>query len=87
MAYTVEVAPAADRQIRKLDRETQRRVLTSLEKLGQEPRPQGSVKLQAVEDLYRVRVGDYRIIYEIFDRHLLVLVLKVGHRSEVYKGR
>ena len=87
MAYTVEVAPAADRQIRKLDRETQRRVLTSLEKLGHEPRPQGSVKLQSAEDLYRVRVGDYRIIYEISDRRLLVLVLKVGHRSEVYKER
>jgi len=45
------------------------------------------LKLQAPEDLSRVRVGGYRIIYEIFDRRLLVLVLKVGHRSEVYKRR
>ena len=87
MTYTVEVAPAADRQIRKLDRETQRRVLTALERLSEDPRPSGSVKLQTAEDLYRVRVGDYRVIYEISDRRLLVLVLKVGHRSEVYKGR
>ena len=86
MTYTVEVAPAADRQIRKLDRETQRRVLACLERLGEEPRSKDSVKLQAAEDLYRVRVGDYRIIYEISDRQLLVLVLKVGHRREIYRG-
>jgi mRNA interferase RelE/StbE len=85
--YTVEVAPAAGRQIRKLDREIQRRVLTCLEGLGADPRPPDSVKLHGPEDLYRVRVGDYRIIYEIFDRNLLVLVLKVGHRSQVYKRR
>jgi len=58
-----------------------------LEGLGTEPRSRDSSKLQAPEDLYRIRVGDYRIIYEIFDRRLLVLVLKVGHRSEVYKRR
>ncbi len=86
MSYSVEVTPAAERQIRKLDRETQRRVLTCLEKLGEEPRPRDCVKLQA-EDLYRVRAGDYRIIYEIEDRRLIVLVLKVGHRREVYKER
>ena len=86
MTYTVEVAPAAGRQIRKLDRETQRRVLACLEGLSEEPRSKDSVKLQAAEDLYRVRVGDYRIIYEISDRQLLVLVLKVGHRREIYRG-
>ena len=86
MTYTVEVTPAAGRQIRKLERETQRRVLACLEGLGEEPRSKDSVKLQAAEDLYRVRVGDYRIIYEISDRQLLVLVLKVGHRREIYRG-
>jgi mRNA interferase RelE/StbE len=86
LTYTVEVTPAAGRQIRKLDREAQRRVLACLERLGEEPRSQDSIKLQAAEDLYRIRVGDYRIIYEISDRQLLVLVLKVGHRREIYRG-
>ena len=87
MTYIVEVAPAAGRQIRKLDRETQRRIVARLAELEDEPRPQDVKKLQGEEDLYRVRVGDYRIVYQIVDRRLLVLVLKVGHRREIYRGR
>jgi mRNA interferase RelE/StbE len=86
VAYTVEVAPAAQRQIRKLDSETQRRVLKVLEQLGAEPRPHDSIKLQAAEDFYRVRIGDYRVIYEISDRRLVVLVLKVGNRRDIYRN-
>lgn len=86
-AYTVEVAPAANRQIRKLDRETQKRLLSVIETLQEQPRPREATKLQGGEGLYRVRSGDYRIIYLIEDRKLLVLVVKVGHRREVYKQR
>lgn len=86
-AYTVEVAPAANRQIRKLDRETQKRILSLLEKLQQQPRPREATKLQGEEGLYRIRSGDYRVIYLVEDRKLLVLVVKVGHRREVYKSR
>ena len=85
MAYTVEVAPAAGRQIRKLDREAQRRVLAALDKLRDEPRSHDAIKLQGNENLYRVRVGDYRIVYAIEDDRLVVLVVKVGHRRDIYK--
>ncbi|MEP0872105.1 type II toxin-antitoxin system RelE/ParE family toxin [Trichocoleus desertorum AS-A10] len=50
-----------------------------------EPRPTGVVKLEDSNSLYRVRLGDYRIIYEIQDTQLLVVVVKVGHRSDVYR--
>ena len=51
------------------------------------PRPSGCKKLSATENAYRIRVGDYRVLYEIQDRRLVVLVVRVAHRREVYRGR
>jgi mRNA interferase RelE/StbE len=87
LAYTVEVAPAARRQIRKLDRELQRRILLALEGLQDDPRSTSAIKLHGSDDLYRLRVGDYRIVYAIQDARLMVLVVKVGHRRDVYRDR
>jgi mRNA interferase RelE/StbE len=87
MAYGVELAPAAARQLRKLDRSTQSRVLSCLDDLQADPRPPGSMKLQGPEDLYRVRTGDMRIVYQILDDRLLVLVVKIGNRQDVYRKR
>ena len=56
-----------------------------MEGLATEPRPEGCTKLKARRDLYRVRVGDYRVIYEVRDEELLVVVVMVGHRREVYE--
>ncbi len=84
-AYSVELAPAAVRQLRKLDPRAQRRVQAAIELLADEPRPAGAVKLAGGEGEWRVRTGDYRIVYEIRDRVLLVLVLAVGHRREIYR--
>jgi mRNA interferase RelE/StbE len=82
--YRVEFAPLAQRQIRKLPRETQRRILECIEELASNPRPTGVEKLADKEQLYRVRVGDYRVIYQVRDRELLLLIVKVGHRREIY---
>lgn len=84
MAYTVRITPVARRQIKDLERTVQERIIKCLEKLGTNPRPQGVKKLSGAESLYRVRVGDYRIIYEIQDKALVVLVVKVAHRREAY---
>ena len=84
MRYRVEFAPPAQRQIRKLPRETQKRVLQRIADLGMDPRPVGVKKLVDEENLYRVRLGDYRIVYQIRDRELVVLIVKVGHRREIY---
>ena len=86
MTYRIVVTPAAARQLRKLDPHGRRRVQAAVELLGQEPRPSGAKKLVGGDREWRVRTGDYRIVYEIHDEVLLVLVLAVGHRRDIYRG-
>lgn len=87
MSYAVQISPAAERSIRKLEHQIQRRILKKIETLKFNPRPNGIEKLDGHEGepIYRVRVGDYRIIYEIHDQKLIVLVLNVGDRKDVYR--
>ena len=85
MAYRVSFAPAALRQFRKLPAAVQTRLSPHIDALANDPRPNGVVKLSGAADIYRIRVGDYRIIYEIRDAVLVVLVLKIGDRRDVYK--
>jgi len=87
MTYRVEVAPAALRQLRKLDPPARRRVQAAIELLADQPRPSGATKLVGGEGEWRVRTGDYRIVYEVHDNVLLVLVVAVGHRREIYERR
>ena len=87
MSYRIEVAPAAVRQLRKLDRGAQRRVQAAIELLASEPRPSGAKKLVGGDGEWRVRTGDYRIVYQIHDNVLLVLVVAVGHRRDIYERR
>jgi mRNA interferase RelE/StbE len=83
--YRVEVARRAVKAIAKLPRPEQQRVRAAIDLLAQTPRPPGCVQLAGEEDAYRVRVGDNRILYEVHDRILLVQVVRVGHRREVYR--
>ena len=86
MAYVVEFSPAARRQLRKLDPPILKRILRRIEKLEKQPRPKSAKKLQgSSEPLYRVRESDYRIVYSIEDDRLIVLVVRIGHRGEVYR--
>lgn len=87
MTYRVEVAPAAVLQLRKLDGVALRRVQAAIELLAEAPRPGGARKLVGGDGAWRVRTGDYRIVYEINDGALLVLVVAVGHRREIYSRR
>jgi mRNA interferase RelE/StbE len=82
--YTLEFRPAALRQLRKLDRQAARRIKAAAEALCTDPRPHGAKALPGQRGWLRVRVGDYRLIYEVHDRELVVLVIQVGHRSQVY---
>ena len=86
MVYVVDFTPAARRQLKKLDRPVQKRILRRVERLEKNPRPNTAEKLQGTTDpLYRVREGNYRIIYIIEDDRLIVVVVRIGHRSEVYR--
>ena len=85
MLYRVDLRPAALRDLKRLSRETQARIRPAVDRLAANPRPPGIEKLAAQENRYRVRVGDYRIVYEIHDAVLVVLVFRVAHRREAYR--
>lgn len=85
MKYTIRLSPAAQKALDRLPDDTRRRVIRRLQSLEEAPRPFGVEKLTGPEDLYRVRVGDWRIVYAIRDRELVVIVIRIGHRREVYR--
>ena len=85
MPYQVEFSPKAERQFRRLPRPVQVRLAPHIDALNKNPRPHGVKKLINRENMYRLRVGDYRVIYTVEDRALLVLVAKIGDRKEVYR--
>ena len=87
MTYEVRLAPAAVRQLRTLDPPGRRRVQAAIDLLAEDPRPPGARQLVGGAGEWRVRTGDFRIIYDIRDGELLVLVIKVGHRRDVYERR
>lgn len=87
MTYRIEVAPAVVRQLRTLDPAARRRIQAAIELLAEHPRPQGARKLVGGDGEWRVRTGDYRIVYEVHDDVLLVLVVAVGHRRDIYQRR
>ena len=83
--YRVEYSRPAERQFRALPAEAQRRIAPRVNALADAPRPRGTEKLEGGEDLYRLRVGDYRILYQIRGQVLLILVVRVAHRREEYR--
>jgi mRNA interferase RelE/StbE len=85
MAYSVLLAPSAERQLKTLADPIQKRIVKRLRALQTYPRRAGVTKLVGEDDLYRIREGNYRIIYTIRDKDLIVLVVKIGNRKEVYK--
>jgi mRNA interferase RelE/StbE len=82
--YSVELTSAAAKQVRKLDGAARARVLRALAQLADEPRPSGVKKLVGTDNAWRIRVGDYRVIYEINDGVVVVVVFRVAHRRDVY---
>ncbi|MGB3653401.1 MAG: type II toxin-antitoxin system RelE/ParE family toxin [Rivularia sp. (in: cyanobacteria)] len=76
----------AKKQFNKLPSDVQERIETKINNLAIEPRPNGVKKIQGEENSYRIRVGDYRVVYDILDDILLVTVIRVKHRSQVYRN-
>ncbi|MEH2212736.1 type II toxin-antitoxin system RelE family toxin [Nostoc sp.] len=83
--YKIEFSNAAFKQLKKLPIKVRTRIQTKIDDLADNPRPNGIVKLEDSDNGYRIRVGSYRVIYDIFDDVLLVSVVKVAHRKEVYR--
>jgi mRNA interferase RelE/StbE len=82
--YRIEIRPAAIRALRRVDKQHRERIRGAIELLAVDPRPPASRPLRG-RDGYRVRVGDYRIIYTIEDKVLLVVVVTLGNRRDVYR--
>jgi len=82
--YKVEIKKSAQKEIENLPSVMLKKIVAKIQSLSSEPRPNGSKKLTS-DEKYRLRVGDYRILYSIEDDKLIIFVVKVGHRKSVYK--
>ena len=85
MAYGVEFLKTAEKELAALPKDAQRQIARKIDALREDPRPPGARLLHSKNRLYRLRVGDYRVIYSIVGKRLLILVIKIGHRKDVYK--
>ena len=84
--YSVLFKASADKALQKLPEKVQQRIALAAGELAAEPRPKGCVKLEGEDNLWRIRVGDYRVVYTIEDKKLIVLVVRIAHRKDVYRG-
>lgn len=85
MSYTVVISKSVQKQIDNLPNDVIERVIEKIQNLALEPRPDGIVKLKGFDNEYRIRIGDYRVRYEIDDQSQLVQILQCKHRKDVYK--
>ena len=83
--YHVLIARSAEKQLKKLPPPAQRKIAAIIMSFAIEPRPYGSKKLSGTAHSYRVRIGNYRVIYDIYEREIVVSVLKIGHRRDIYR--
>lgn len=84
MPYTVKIASRAQKELKKISNPYQQKIVRAIKELAINPMPIGVKKLQGQFNQYRVRVADYRIIYEVHGTEMIILVVKVGHRQGVY---
>ena len=85
MRYQIIIKPTAEKSMDKIPLPVRRRVADAIEELRSDPRPAGVVKLAGDENLWRIKIGNYRVVYEIHDDRLVVFVLRAAHRKDVYR--
>jgi len=83
--YQIDWKSSALRELKRIDRQIVPRIITTVESLSSNPFPSGVKKLHGSESTYRIRVGNYRIIYEVYPNHLIVEIIRVRHRKNVYR--
>ena len=83
--YRVEISRTAHAQLKRLPRDDQTRVVRAILALADDPFPKGSRKLSGYTDVFRTRIGRYRVIYSVAKAKLIVIVLKIGHRKDIYR--
>jgi mRNA interferase RelE/StbE len=83
--YQIEISKTAEKQLKKIDKLHQIRIVDAILQLSINPAPFGSKKLAGFDDVFRIRIGNYRVIYSLEGKKLLIIVLKIGHRKDVYR--
>ena len=83
--YKIEISSTAEKSLKKIPKKEILKVVQAIRQLAISPFPEGCRKLKGEESAYRIRQGKYRIIYEVLDKKLVILVLKIGHRKDIYK--
>jgi len=81
----IEITQTAERQLKKLKRKDQERVVRAILALADDPRPRGSRKLAGYDDVFRIRIGRYRVLYSVAVKKLIIIILKIGHRKDAYR--
>lgn len=84
MAYAITILRSAQKQLAKIDRKQQTSIISSIQQLSENPRPAGCKKLSG-RPAWRIRIGTYRVIYEIKDAELVILIVDIGHRRDIYR--
>jgi mRNA interferase RelE/StbE len=86
LKFNIKWQPSSKRNFKKLAIDVQKKITIKLDELITNPRPVGCKKLASKKNRFRIRIGDYRIIYSVYDTELIIMVLEVGHRQNFYRG-
>jgi len=84
-SYQIEIKPSASKELEKLPRPMIARVVAAIWELADNPYPQGVKKLAGFDRTYRIRVGDYRVLYTVYETRLVIEIIRVAHRKDVYR--
>ncbi len=84
-SYRIEFARSAERDLRRIDRQIVPRIVSAIDELTIDPRPHGAKKLVGADRTYRIRIGDYRVVYTVDDAVFIVSIDRIRHRREVYR--
>lgn len=85
--YNLEISSSAEKALKKIPKKDLIKIIETIQILAINPFPEGCRKLSGEEGTYRIRQGNYRIIYEVEGKNLLILILKIGHRKDIYRNR
>jgi mRNA interferase RelE/StbE len=85
MSFLLEYKSSVRKELRKLAKHDRTAIVQKIQNLGSNPLPEGSAKLKGSSDLFRIRHGDYRVIYQLQKKVLLIIIIRIGHRREIYK--
>ena len=85
MIYSIEIKQSAQKELAKLPLNIANKVITQIRLLANEPHPVGCKKIMGADHTYRIRVNDYRVVYSIINQQLMIQVIKIGHRKDIYR--